>query len=776
MKQLVNRGQLTSKIKNSIHRTLRKTVSDPLQTFVKHLFRKRILLHEVRDKQLWLDWRLAMPCPYPLLYGAKVQLGTKLYIFGGYPISPKNNQRILILDLESGQWSRKSQLPVGFPHAYMALCTDGRHVYIAGGQVGDDGSATDGVFCWNRETGGFSRLPSLPTPRYGATMQYVDGRLHFLGGTQAEDGLSSDQHWSLAVEGSSCLQPDWQAEPPVPLPASHMASLVVDDQIYLFGGQQEESGEAYHANSYRYATQEGVWDRLADMPMPVSHGANAMVMHGGWIYILGGQVYGSAGTNHQRLTDLVQVYDPAANTWAIAGALPYRLKGAIAGILNNRLYVTTGQRDQSYASDQPGSICRSTWTLDLAGESQTSPTVHFPHLKGKKVVLWSHELSRTGAPLVLLELAAALRDSQAEVRLFSWKPDTALVSIARQYRIPVLPLETLSKWAYTADLIICNTVLAASWMGDFLGEYPGLESKILWWMHEQPEETDISPYASNWRMAIEPAQIVFDSRSIMEAWDRVLHKPNSTLNFIHLANRQSLEQLAEQDRLRWPLQTGRKYCDRQEARKALGIQEQDFLVSCLGSYTQNKGQAILIRCVGELLEQYPDLPLRLMIVGLDSQFLKQMVLKQLTVAEKKALLGGRLLLMNTADYEIFYRMSDLHVLNTQGRGEIFGRVTIEAMAFGIPVFGTSAGGTPEIIEEGVTGLLHPVGEAGPENLKANLLSLVSDREIGLAMGRAGKKRALEYFTESRQFEQFATVFDHILANQQGSDPGNHGVS
>ncbi|TQD97693.1 hypothetical protein C1H46_016666 [Malus baccata] len=59
-----------------------------------------------------------------------------------------------------------------------------------------------------------------------------------------------------------------------------------------------------------------------------------------------------------------------------------------------------------------------------------------------------------------------------------------------------------------------------------------------------------------------------------------------------------------------------------------------------------------------------------------------------------------------------------------GLGETFGRVTIEAMAFGLPVLGTEAGGTKEIVEHNVTGLLHPVGHDGTRGLAENLRFLL----------------------------------------------------
>ncbi|TQD87843.1 hypothetical protein C1H46_026613 [Malus baccata] len=71
-----------------------------------------------------------------------------------------------------------------------------------------------------------------------------------------------------------------------------------------------------------------------------------------------------------------------------------------------------------------------------------------------------------------------------------------------------------------------------------------------------------------------------------------------------------------------------------------------------------------------------------------------------------------------------YSAADVYVMNSQGLGETFGRVTIEAMAFGLPVLGTEAGGTKEIVEHNVTGLLHPVGHDGTRGLAENLRFLL----------------------------------------------------
>jgi glycosyltransferase involved in cell wall biosynthesis len=80
-------------------------------------------------------------------------------------------------------------------------------------------------------------------------------------------------------------------------------------------------------------------------------------------------------------------------------------------------------------------------------------------------------------------------------------------------------------------------------------------------------------------------------------------------------------------------------------------------------------------------------------------------------------------------------------------GEGFGMVALEAMERGRPVIASDVGGLPEIVADGETGFVVPAGDA--EALADAMVSIAADLPRAGAMGEAGRRRALESFTQER---------------------------
>jgi len=99
-----------------------------------------------------------------------------------------------------------------------------------------------------------------------------------------------------------------------------------------------------------------------------------------------------------------------------------------------------------------------------------------------------------------------------------------------------------------------------------------------------------------------------------------------------------------------------------------------------------------------------------------------------------------------------YAGATIFCLPTQYESEAMPRVVIEAMQFGLPVVATAWRGIPDMIEDGVQGVLTPVGDVVA--LMEALASLLRDPARGARMGTAGRQRYEACFTVKRQMLEF----------------------
>jgi glycosyltransferase involved in cell wall biosynthesis len=94
--------------------------------------------------------------------------------------------------------------------------------------------------------------------------------------------------------------------------------------------------------------------------------------------------------------------------------------------------------------------------------------------------------------------------------------------------------------------------------------------------------------------------------------------------------------------------------------------------------------------------------------------------------------------------------------------EPFARSVLEAMAAGLPVIGTTTGGTGEILREGVTGLAYPAGDA--QALAAQIRVLAGDPPLRRQLGAAGSRTVRQYYTIGRMVDELEAALT-ALAQQ-----------
>lgn len=95
--------------------------------------------------------------------------------------------------------------------------------------------------------------------------------------------------------------------------------------------------------------------------------------------------------------------------------------------------------------------------------------------------------------------------------------------------------------------------------------------------------------------------------------------------------------------------------------------------------------------------------------------------------------------------------------------EAFGRVTVEYMFAGLPVIGSNTGGTAEIILDGVTGFLYKQGNIA--DLAQKIEHIYSDEKTRIEMGRAGRNRAEDQFSEKvycdKVYQEYKKVCENV---------------
>lgn len=93
--------------------------------------------------------------------------------------------------------------------------------------------------------------------------------------------------------------------------------------------------------------------------------------------------------------------------------------------------------------------------------------------------------------------------------------------------------------------------------------------------------------------------------------------------------------------------------------------------------------------------------------------------------------------------------------------ESFGLSALEAMACGVPVIGSDAGGLPEVVKHAETGFLLPVGDV--EGMASRALEILKDEEHRREMGEAGRLRAESLFDADRVVAQYEKLYEDVLA-------------
>ncbi|WP_232825627.1 glycosyltransferase family 4 protein [Algoriphagus litoralis] len=193
------------------------------------------------------------------------------------------------------------------------------------------------------------------------------------------------------------------------------------------------------------------------------------------------------------------------------------------------------------------------------------------------------------------------------------------------------------------------------------------------------------------------------------------------------------------------------------AKNDLGLPESCFLIGMIGRINPGKGQLFFLELAERISKKYPNT--HFILVG-DPFPGYEPILEEIRKEFKTRSLEARVTYLGFRD-DIPKVMAALDVFVLPSiLPDSFPTVILEAMAAGKPVVATRSGGASEMVLDGETGFLVPIGnvEKGVEALER----LIQDPEFGQKMGASGRKRVLrEYSLEAFEEKIKTHLWQHL---------------
>ncbi|MFA5911159.1 MAG: glycosyltransferase [Vicinamibacterales bacterium] len=191
--------------------------------------------------------------------------------------------------------------------------------------------------------------------------------------------------------------------------------------------------------------------------------------------------------------------------------------------------------------------------------------------------------------------------------------------------------------------------------------------------------------------------------------------------------------------------------DRRRARALLGLDDQAVVAISVARLDPVKDFPSLLEAFSQMRAAVPTA--RLLIVGDGPE---RAALE--TRAARPDLAGAVSFLGLRPDVRALLPAADIYVNSSISEG--ISITILEAMAAVIPVVATAAGGTPEVLADGATGVLVPVRNHG--RLAEALIALAADPSARSRFGALGRQRVETSFTQQRMVAEYAQLYRRLL--------------
>jgi glycosyltransferase involved in cell wall biosynthesis len=201
-----------------------------------------------------------------------------------------------------------------------------------------------------------------------------------------------------------------------------------------------------------------------------------------------------------------------------------------------------------------------------------------------------------------------------------------------------------------------------------------------------------------------------------------------------------------------------RFCkkDKEVLRKEFGFNLDNIIIGWIGRLEKIKGCEYFIRGCRIIKDKMKDKNIKFLLVGdgLLRPYLEELT-GELKLSEDIIFMGNR------DNIPEIMNIIDLFVLSSLNEG--LGRVILEAMASGVPVVATRVGGVPEIVTDGITGLLIP--PSNPEKIAWAVIEILNNKELYSKFSTNCRERAKLFSLDKMIKDTESLYLDEIFKNK-----------
>jgi N-acetyl-alpha-D-glucosaminyl L-malate synthase BshA len=182
-------------------------------------------------------------------------------------------------------------------------------------------------------------------------------------------------------------------------------------------------------------------------------------------------------------------------------------------------------------------------------------------------------------------------------------------------------------------------------------------------------------------------------------------------------------------------------------------QENEIVIIHVSNFRPVKRVPDLIYAMKIVTKEHPNATLLLVGDGPDRHNVERLI-DHLNLSKNVKLTGFR------SDVPNLMRCSDIGVLSSETESAPL--TLLEGMSSGLPMVATNVGGIPEIIQDGVNGIIVPA--KNPEAIASQLINLIKEPGLRTKLGTKARETILEKYTSEKIVNEYLKVFREVLDN------------